>query len=79
MEVVDDAQGGAFELPSFQQISEDLNDKDASITLKMSHLFALREKGGPEASRLLLQALKDRNTIDSVLFRRVQLSPTAHV
>ncbi|KAL8453566.1 hypothetical protein Emag_001785 [Eimeria magna] len=69
MEVVDDVQGSAFELPSFQKISEDLNDKDASIALKMSHLFALREKGGPEASRLLLQALKDRNTIDSVLFR----------
>ncbi|KAL8269751.1 hypothetical protein Esti_006314 [Eimeria stiedai] len=79
MEAVDGVQGSAFELPSFQQISKDLNDKDSSIALKMSHLFALREKGGPEASRLLIQALKDRNTIDSVLFRRVQLPVAARV
>ncbi|KAL8431752.1 hypothetical protein ACSSS7_005078 [Eimeria intestinalis] len=69
MEIVNGAEESAFALPSFQEISQDLKNKDASIALKMSHLFALREKGGPEASRLLLQALKDRNTIDSVLFR----------
>ncbi|KAL8426665.1 hypothetical protein Efla_005922 [Eimeria flavescens] len=58
-------QSDPFALPSFEQISEDLNNKGASIALKMSHLFALREKGGPEAAKLLLHALKDRNTVNS--------------
>ena len=64
----------AFDLPSLDQISADLKSNEASIVLKMNHLYALREWGGTEATSLLIQALKDRTTIDSVLFRQAQLT-----
>lgn len=58
-----------FEMPSLNQISADLKSDEVSIVVKMSHLYALREWGGTEATSLLIQALKDKTTIDSVLFR----------
>lgn len=70
----EDFKGKGFDLPSLEQISADLNSKDVSIILKMSHLFSLREWGGQEATELLIQALRDKTTIDSVLFRFVDAS-----
>ncbi|XP_026193044.1 deoxyhypusine hydroxylase [Cyclospora cayetanensis] len=57
------------DLPSLAKIAADLSDKNVSIVVKMSHLFSLREHGGREAAELLVRALKDRATVDSVLFR----------
>ncbi|OEH74424.1 heat repeat-containing protein [Cyclospora cayetanensis] len=58
------------DLPSLAKIAADLSDKNVSIVVKMSHLFSLREHGGREAAELLVRALKDRATVDSVLFRQ---------
>lgn len=66
-----DTNKKAFALPSLEQIMADLSNKQVSVVVKMNHLFALKELGGSDTVRLLLHALKDKNTVDSVLFRQV--------
>lgn len=69
-----EAKGSFFSIAPITQIEKELSAADTPITIRMQRLFELREHRSPEATSLLLAALKDRTLIDSILFRQAALS-----